>query len=514
MDFHNRAQARLSEGRAPATALAAFSGGARIGQSLAGIVDGRGSVPETTTAFRIASCTKSFTAAAILLLRDRGQLSLDDDAREYLSTLKIMGCMNGPENPVMTLHMLLSMCSGLPTDDPWADRQESMSHGDFEDLMSHGVRLVRSPGSAYEYSNLGYAMLGKVVERVSGVGYRRFIEREFLEPLKLNGTAFSKETMLAQMADRTSSATTIATGYRKNTRGNTAPIPDQQPYNWEELPTTGPGAFSAIGGLFSTLDDMGRWAAWLQEAFHDEHATGSTVASAGPLCRETRREMQDMHQVSEPADVDGTVNGYGYGLVVQHHGLYGTVIGHSGGYPGFSAHMRWHPGTGNIVVGFENATYSKVGVAVRALLEERLARKMVGAGAASQRAVQRQEVLELTASAVAVPEPIVSWPETIQAMAAVEELVRSPGSTLGNEVFSPNVVQDMPWEERRAAMEAALAVVGPLADSADERTPPRWETAASVEWDLPARGGDLRIRVKMTPVDPPRVQLLEISPRT
>ncbi|WP_170835459.1 serine hydrolase domain-containing protein [Arthrobacter alpinus] len=508
------AQTRLSEGWAPATALAAFSGGARVGQSLAGVVDGRGSVPRTTTAFRIASCTKSFTAAAILLLRDRGRLSLDDDAREYLPTLKIMGCAKGPASPVVTLRMLLSMSSGLPTDDPWADRQESMSRGDFEDLMSGGVRLVRHPGSAYEYSNLGYAMLGEVVERVSGVGYRHFIEREFLESLDLNGTAFSKETMLARIAAGASSATNIATGYRKSKRGNTEPFPYQQPYSWEELPTSGPGAFSAIGGLFSTLDDMGRWSAWLQEAFQGDCKPGASVASEGPLCRETRREMQSMHQVGEPVEADGTVNGYGYGLVVQHHGLYGTVIGHSGGYPGFSAHMRWHPGTGNIVVGFENATYSKVGVAARALLEERLARTKVGVGAASQRAVQRQEVPELSASALVVPEPIVPWPETIQAMAAVEEVVRSPGSTLGNEVFSPNIVQDMPWEERRAAMEAALAVVGPLADSAEERTPPRWETAASVEWDLPARGGDVRIRVKMTPVDPPRVQLLEISPRT
>ncbi len=510
MEIEERAQARVSAGWAPASALAAYSKGARIGQGLAGRVDQQGSAPETTMAFRIASCTKSFTAAAVLVLRDRGLLHLDDDVRRYLPELNVMGWAGGSDSTAgsdgtaMTLHMLLSMTAGLPTDDPWADRQESMSHEDFELLMSDGVRLVRQPGSAYEYSNLGYAMLGQVVERVSGVACTTFIERELLEPLGLDGTAFSKESVLTGIAAGTSSATGIATGYRKKSSDSSAGVPDAQDaqaYGWTALPMTGPGVFSAIGGLFSTLDDLGRWASWLMDAFEVE-------AGPGPLSRESRLEMQTMHQMTEPVEADATVNGYGYGLVVQQHGVHGTVVGHSGGYPGFSSHMRWHPGQGTAVIGFENATYSKVGLAVRALLEDLLEWTPAAVSDAPN-----QEETEVLASPEA---PVVPWPETVRAIAAVEEFIRSQTSVVRPDIFGPNVAQDLPWDERRAGLDAALAAVGPLLDSTGDdstgdRPSERWETPAAVEWEMPARDGSLRLRITMTPIEPPRVQLLEIS---
>lgn len=512
MEIGERAQARLSAGWAPATALAAYSKNVRIGQGLAGRVDSQGSAPEITTAFRIASCTKSFTAAAVLVLRDRGLLHLDDDVRRYLPELTVMGWAGGADSAVgsdstaMTLHMLLSMSAGLPTDDPWADRQESMSHEDFELLMSDGVRLVRQPGSAYEYSNLGYAMLGQVVERVSGVPYTTFVERELLEPLGLDGTAFSMEAVLTGIAAGTSSATGIAIGYRKKSSGSLSGAPDARAYGWTALPMTGPGVFSAIGGLFSTLDDLGRWASWMMDAFEigaGHVGTSDTGDGCGPLSRESRLEMQTMHQIAEPVADDATVNGYGYGLVVQHHGLHGTVVGHSGGYPGFSSHMRWHPGQGAAVIGLENATYSKVGLAVRALLEDLLDGTPA---AASDGPDQKEKGVPASPAA-----PVVPWTETVRAIAAVEELIRSQTSVVRPEIFSPNVAQDLPWDERRAGLDAALAAVGPLLDSTGNRPSERWETPASVEWDLRARNGFLRLRITMTPIEPPRVQLLEIS---
>ncbi|WP_104089243.1 serine hydrolase [Arthrobacter sp. GMC3] len=498
IELQDCARARTGEGRAPATALAAYSRGTRVGQGLAGRIDGEGTEPATTTAFRIASCTKSFTAAAVLLLRDRGALDLDDDVAGYLPELRVTGWGEEPGESVLTLRMLLSMSSGLPTDDPWADRQESTTKADFSQLLADGVRLVRQPGSGYEYSNLGYAMLGRVVEVVSGSPYREFVEQEILAPLGMAGTVFSRDEVLAGIDGGRSTATGVATGYRKN-----ALIAAGLDSEWTELATSKPGAFSAIGGLFSTLDDLGRWGDWLAEAFAGDDEPGH-----GPLSRATRREMQTQHQIAGEPDTDGTVDGYGYGLVVQHHAVHGTVVGHSGGYPGFSSHMRWHPGQELVVVGFENATYSNVGIPVRELLEARLTRE---AGAAPATSASESPQPSKDQRPAGTP-----WPETLQAMEAVEALVRNAELTKDDEVFSTNVGLDKPWPERQAALDAALAVVGPLLEP--ERSEPgnlqaKWATPAAVEWELPARDGALTLRITMTPVHPPRVQLLEIGSR-
>ncbi|MGA7206047.1 MAG: serine hydrolase domain-containing protein [Specibacter sp.] len=503
-ELQDRAQTRTDGGRAPATALAAYSRDTRIGQGLAGRIDVRGTPPATTTAFRIASCTKSFTAAAILLLRDRGRLDLDDDVARYLPELIVTGWGAGLDPAPLTLRMLLSMSSGMPTDDPWADRLESITRADFAQMLGDGVRLVRRPGSGYEYSNLGYAMLGRVVEVVSGAGYTEFVENEFLVPLGLTGTAFSRESVLAGIAAGESSATGVATGFRKKTSAaNYGKDPD-----WTALGMSGPGVFSAIGGIFCTLDDLGRWAQWLMDAFAEDGSPGN-----GPLSRETRREMQTMHRRTGEVGPEGTVNGYGYGLVVQHHALHGTVVGHSGGYPGFSSHMRWHPGRGLAMVGFENASYSNVGVAVQELLEEFLQQDSPVVSPVPAVAGGQLSGLPETRQG---QDPMVPWPETLGAMESVEALVRNWDTALAGEEFSSNVGLDVPWHERRAALEAALAVVGPLlapGSSQGRCLPPTWKTPAAAEWELPARDGALVLRIKMTPVNPPRVQLLEMASR-
>lgn len=104
------------------------------------------------------------------------------------------------------------------------------------------------------------------------------------------------------------------------------------------------------------------------------------------------------------------------------------------------------------------------------------------------------------------------WPETVLAMTEVSSLARSQSIPENRDLFSPNVALDMPWEERLAALGEALAVVGPLLETGAPKPPPRWITPAAVEWELPARDGALVLRIQMTPVSPPRIQLLEISP--
>nr|MDT0526020.1 serine hydrolase domain-containing protein [Streptomyces sp. DSM 41633] len=139
--------------------------------------------------FRIASMSKSFTAAAILQLRDRGALGLDDPVTDYLPWA---AGLSGPtsDSPGITVRHCLTMSSGLPSDDPWADRQEEMTQADFDDLLRRPVWGAYSPGTAFAYSNLGYALLGRVVEAVSGGRFTDYLTSELLLPLGLAETTY------------------------------------------------------------------------------------------------------------------------------------------------------------------------------------------------------------------------------------------------------------------------------------------------------------------------------------
>ncbi len=475
---------RAAAGTAPALAVGVFSRGKLRAAVLRGSVDAAGRPPQADTAFRIASCTKSFTAAAVLILRDRGLLDLDSEVSAHLPYLKLIGPGGGMPNGPLTLRMLLSMSGGLPTDDPWADRQEAMSVTDFEALLGAGVRLVRTPGTDYEYSNLGYAMLGAVIAAAAGRGYTDVVRQELLEPLGLLGTGFDA---------RVTAAGGVAQGYCR--RGEV----------WELQPFSGPGAFSAIGGLFSTLADLGRWADWLADAFTD-----GPEPPGEALSRASRREMQQLHSWAGPERLEGGagavegIGGYGFGLRVLADPARGLVIGHSGGYPGFSSHMTWHPESGTAVVGFENASYAKVGELVRGVLAGVLQADTgipPGGSAVPAAAVPAAGEPALTA--------VAPWPETLAARSVVERLVEAWDEGLARSVFAGNVELDESIADRRHHLQQALAEVGPL--RYDAGGPGLSITAARLDWVIRGTRGDLKCRLLMTPEAAPKVQSLSFT---
>ncbi|HEX3731666.1 MAG TPA: serine hydrolase domain-containing protein [Mycobacteriales bacterium] len=112
-----------------------------------GVAREPGPRPDATTAFRIVSMTKSFTAAAIMILVEQGALSLTDPVSRFVPEF---GALRLPtsDSPQVAIGMLLSMSGGLPTDDAWADRQESMSRDAFGRLLTDGVRFVTPPAPA------------------------------------------------------------------------------------------------------------------------------------------------------------------------------------------------------------------------------------------------------------------------------------------------------------------------------------------------------------------------------
>ena len=142
-----------------------------------------GPPPDADTVFRIASMTKSFTASAILALRDDGALGLDDLAEEYVPELRGWPLVS-PDSAGVSLRHLLTMTAGFPTDDPWGDRQQGLPLDDFAKFLAGGVGFNWAPGTRFEYSNLGYAILGRVITAVTGAAYQDYIRDSLLRPAR------------------------------------------------------------------------------------------------------------------------------------------------------------------------------------------------------------------------------------------------------------------------------------------------------------------------------------------
>jgi len=452
--------ARQAEHRAPSVVFATFDHDGATHHGARGEVDGR--TPGPHTAYRIASCTKSFTATALLALRDAGRLDLDAPVTRFVPAFADVRLPTA-DSPVPTVRMLMTMSGGLPTDDPWGDRQESLTDDGLDDLLRRGLRFDSVPGTTFAYSNLGYALLGRVVADVAGRPYREVVEETVLAPLGLVETGFTTDV---------AAGGGLAVGHRRVDDG------------WEPLPFSGPGAFSSIGGLFSTTTDLTRWARWLSSAF-DPEGRGDVD---GVLSRASRREMQQLQRLVPGRGAHPS--GYGLGLFVEQYPEFGTVVSHSGGYPGFSAHMRWQTATGLGAVAFENATYAQVAVPLSLALDGIMA--------------------EHEEARVAVA----PWPETLAAVPSVEAVVQ--GGEVPAGLLSENVELDVPLARRRALWAREVeALGGLLGPGSDVDVPaPESSTPSHRVWWLPGRRGALRLEVRLTPEDPPRVQTLSVRAET
>lgn len=141
--------------------------------------------PTTKTLYRIASMSKSFTAMSILKLRDEGKLHLQDPAYLYIPELKNITYATS-DSPPVTIQYLLTMSAGFPEDNPWGDRQLDDTNEELIELIKQGISFSNAPGLSYEYSNLGFALLGNIVTKVSGIPYQEYITKNILKPLGMN----------------------------------------------------------------------------------------------------------------------------------------------------------------------------------------------------------------------------------------------------------------------------------------------------------------------------------------
>jgi len=289
--------------------------------------------------FRIASMTKSFTALSILKLRDEGKLSLDALAETYVPEMREWRYPTS-DSPRIRVRDLLNHTAGFVTDDPWGDRQTPLPEAEFTALLRTGVPFTRPPGTAMEYSNLGFALLGRIVANVSGMPYRSYVEQNLLTPLGMTSSGF--DVTAAPIERR-------AIGYRWENNA------------WTEEPTMAHGAFGAMGGLQTSANDYAKYIAWLLSAWPPRDG-----ADTGPVRRSTVRELgQGSNFVrlrsrygKTGAEACKQASAYGMGMYAAVDCELGATLFHGGGYPGYGSHVLLLTDRGIAIFAFANRTYA------------------------------------------------------------------------------------------------------------------------------------------------------------
>jgi CubicO group peptidase (beta-lactamase class C family) len=196
------------------------------------------------------------------------------------------------------------------------------------------------PQTRFEYSNLGYAILGRIITNVSKQPYEQTIAQTLLEPLGMNSSGFVAEDAPRERR---------ALGYR------------WQEDAWSLEPTLGPGAFGAMGGLQTSATDYARWVTFLLDAWPPRNG-----ADAGPVRRATVRELaqgSNFPRVRDRPARSGTPPSrqaatYGMGMIAAIDDDLGFTLSHSGGYPGFGSHVLLLPDRGVGIFAFANRTYA------------------------------------------------------------------------------------------------------------------------------------------------------------
>ncbi len=421
---------------------------------------------DSASVFRIASMTKSFTAVAVLQLRDAGRLSLDDPVERYVPELASLRYPTS-DSPRITIRQLLSHSGGFPEDNPWGDQQLAATDEEMTRLMSGGIPFSTAPGTGYEYSNFGFAILGRVVANVSGMPYPRYVAQHVLQPLGMTSTTL-------QAAEVPPSR--LAHGYR------------WQDETWLEEAQLPDGAFGPMGGMLTSISDLGRWVGFMLDAWPARDG-----AQDGPLSRASRREMQQVVRYNgatasggaEGGTITLSAGGYGYGLGVRQSCLFPTAVSHSGGLPGFGSYMRWLPDYGVGIIALGNVTYTPWG-GVTEQAFELLART----GALEPRMTQPAPVL--TARQQQVARLVTGWDDA-----------------LADSLAAMNLYLDRSKDRRRSEIERLQTAAG--GDCRMEGTMVA-ENALRGRWRMRCRDGDLRVAITLAPTEPALVQSLTVTP--
>ena len=264
----------------------------RRGYGFANLEEHIAASPETN--YRLASVTKQFTAACILLLKQDGKLRLQDKARKWLAQLPAT-------DDRITIYDLLTHSGGLIDYEDLIppNRTTQLDDADVLSMIAAQHRLYFEPGSAHRYSNGGFVLLGLIVERASGMDLADFMKKRIFQPLGMDHTLLYEHHRGPGVSAR-------AYGYTE-TNGK-----------WTRTDQDITSATRGDGGIYSSVDDLGKWDAAL---YTDKL-----------LNAESRRMAFTAHEPTDDPDVS-----YGFGWRIS-----GNTVWHSGESIGFrNVIVRW-----------------------------------------------------------------------------------------------------------------------------------------------------------------------------
>jgi CubicO group peptidase (beta-lactamase class C family) len=227
------------QGAAPGAGVAVLRDGVPVFRRAYGLADLEGRVAATTaTNYRLASLTKQFTAAAILLLAEAGRLSVDDPVRRWLPTLPPMA------DEIVIRHLLTHASGLIDYEDLIPDgRTAQLRDADVLGLLEAENRGHFPPGAGYRYSNSGYSLLALIVGRASGEDFASFLRERIFQPLGMQNTV-AFEPGISVVEHR-------AFGYSASG------------HSWIRTDQDLTSATLGDGGIYSSVDDLAKWEAAL-----------------------------------------------------------------------------------------------------------------------------------------------------------------------------------------------------------------------------------------------------------
>jgi CubicO group peptidase (beta-lactamase class C family) len=332
-----------------------------------------------------------------------------------------------------------------------------MTMDEIDEVYAGGSLFAHRTNDAFQYSNLGFGMIGRCVRHATGRTVQEHITARFHEPLGMDHTTWVEPV---------------------NRRW-------ARPFRWEDdaivddLPhPIGDGEISPMGGIWTTVTDLCRWISWLDRAnaATDDRTEGDAPPGLSTASRRELQRMQTYIGTRTLADVTAPT-GYGFGLVVRDDPRLGRVIDHSGGLPGYGSNMRWVAGRGIGVIALANVTYAPM---------SDLTMRMIYA------------VDDLGG----VPAPRMDVAPDLQwAAANLVALLDRWDDGLATRLFADNMALDESLERRAAAAlrlreaHGALRVLGV-----------RPSSSSSAEIDVCGSGEPFRIEFDLAPLRPVRIQ--------
>ena len=270
-----------------------------------GFADFKNKKPVTDdSVFNIASISKQFTAAAVMLAVERGLLSLDDSLSKYFPDIPYEG---------VTLRQMLTHISGLPEQNElmykfWNSDAPVTNRDMVEYLIKYKPAAAFKPGTGFKYCNTNYSLLAMIVEKVTNQKFQAFLAENIFEPLQMEQTRFLNPT-----AGNYKNIPNQTENYIADMEGKEYFLPQDIPTYKNAVALTG---LVGAGNIYSTTSDLLRW----QESLKTKKIL-------------QRVSIEQMENPQIKANVDGS-DAYGFGLAIK--SIYGdTKIFHYGGTLGY-----------------------------------------------------------------------------------------------------------------------------------------------------------------------------------